>query len=104
VKPARLSLVVLLLPCLLAVLPGVAEVVESMSPFGDCTESCPGDTADGKCSSNCDECTCCQRAMSAVIASSVPLGMPRSAETASAAIPASFPLGFAQGVFHPPRA
>lgn len=98
------SFVVLLAAGLLASLPGIAEGIESVIPGDDCTEDCPADSADGKCSSSCDECSCCTRALSAVFLPCSGPGTPGRIEAASHVIPTRTPPVFSKGVYRPPRA
>ena len=88
----------------LAALPGIAEGIEATSPSEDCSEPCPADSSDGKCSTSCDECECCARAPSAVFLSLHGPGKPTRIETADAARPVCLPLVLTKGVYHPPRA
>jgi hypothetical protein len=105
VRFSRVSLlVVLLAACLLAALPGVAEGIERGIPGDDCTEDCPADTADGKCGTSCDECTCCARTLSAVFLPHPCPGTPGRFETASPITPSRAPLVLPDGIYHPPRA
>jgi hypothetical protein len=100
----RLSaIVVLLLAGFLVALPGVAEVVDSVVPDGDCAEPCPGDNSEGDCSSACDECTCCSRAMSALLIPAFVQNASRRIEIVAPAVPGERPLVLVKGVFHPPR-
>ena len=96
--------VVLLLIGVLAALPGVAEGIESTAPGDDCSEPCPGDSSDGKCTTSCDECGCCARAPSAVFVPLAGMGRPGRVEIATAAVPIRRPRVLARGVYHPPRA
>ena len=104
-KSSRVSLlVVFLVTGLLVALPGIAEGVERMIPGDDCTDDCPADSADGKCGTSCDECTCCARTMIAVFKPYPSVGAPGQLDTASSSIPARVRLILTQGVYHPPRA
>lgn len=92
-----------LLVGLLGSMPGVAEVVESLSPTHSCREDCAGDTSDGKCPSSCNECNCCPRAVHVVFVASNSLGPPQLTEAETAATPCPVLCAAAPRVYHPPR-
>lgn len=104
-SPSARSVVVavMLLAALPAVLPGVVEAIESASLGGDCSRFCAGDGPDGDCSSSCTDCTCCQRAMSALLTFDPAQGSPAGIDGTFPIAPESLPLEIVAGIFHPPR-
>ena len=72
-------------------------------PDSDCDERCPADAPDGSCPPQCDECTCCAGAISALVPAPRAVSVPAQAILTQPPLADHVSFGTHQRVFRPPR-